>query len=109
MFERAKKFFRKLFGLEKPEVKYYAEVKGWPNKWEHTPSKEVHDGSTTLPSGTRVNVGYPPTCHMIRYPERIRKPGSQAIHKVSPKHFKPRPAHERKLLNPKAKLEEEEN
>ena len=102
MFERVKKLVRKLFGLEEAEVKVMAEVKGWPDKWEHTPSKEVHDGSTTLPNGTRVNVGYPG-----RYPERVTKPGSQAIHKVSPKNFKPRPAHEKKLLNPKAKLEED--
>ena len=98
MFERAKKFLRKLFSLEKPEVKVMAEVKGWPDKWEHTP-----------PPPPKVEPNYPPTCHMIRYPEKIRKPGSQAIHKVSPKHFKPRTRHEKRLLNPKAKLEEEEN
>jgi len=53
-----------------------------------------------------VIPNYPPTCHMIRYPERMNRPGTQAIHKVSPKQFKPRTAHEKRLLNPKAKLEE---
>ena len=43
-----KKLVRKLFGLEEAEVKVMAEVKGWPDKWEHTPSKEVHDGSIQL-------------------------------------------------------------
>jgi len=97
LFERAKKFFRKLFGLEKPEVKYYAEVKGWPDKWEHHPPKKEEV----------IEPSLPPSCHVIRYPERISKPGSQAIHKVSPKNFKPRSAHEKKILNPKAKLEEQ--
>jgi hypothetical protein len=86
LFGKLKKALRKLFGLEKAEVKYYAEVKGWPDKWEHhAPKEEV------------IEPSLPPSCHVIRYPERIRKPGSQAIHKVSPKNFKPRTAHERKL------------
>jgi hypothetical protein len=49
------------------------------------------------------NYNYPHSCHII-IPS---KPGSQAIRKVSPKHFKPRTAHEKRLLKPKAKLEEE--
>jgi len=45
-------------------------------------------------------LNYPPTCHLIR------KPGSQAIHKISSKHFKPRTAHEKRLYKPNAKLED---
>jgi len=55
----------------------------------------------------------PPTCHagqhLFSCPSSVivRVSGSQARKNVSPKHFKPRTAHEKRLLKPKAKLEEE--
>ena len=105
MFERAKKILRKLFGLEEAKVKVMAEVKGWPDKWEHQPPPEKIEPPEL--KNEVIEPHYPPSCHMIRFPERISKPGSQAIHKVSPKNFKPRTAHEKRLLKPKATLEED--
>jgi hypothetical protein len=87
LFGKLKKAIRKLFGLEKPKVKYYAEVKGWPDKWEYHPPPCAH----------------PPPCKESITLLLPRKPPPKA----SPKHFKPRTAHEKRLLNPKAKLEEE--
>ena len=97
MFERAKKFLRKLFGLKESKIK----VVMMKQKPTLSTQKPIYGVDYLL------EPNYPPSCHMIRFPERVTKPGSQAIHKISPKNFKPRPAHERKLLNPKAKLEEE--
>jgi hypothetical protein len=77
-----------------------AEVKGWPDKWRFMEKSQVEgiERRTIKPS-------YPPTCHVIRFPEKI---GSQAVRKASSKHFKPRTAHEKRLYNPNAKLEEED-
>ena len=100
LFGKLKKAIRKFFMLDEPSIEAI----------DFALHKTLIEASRLQTE--KVEPGYPPnppTCHMIRYPEKIRKPGSQAIHKVSPKHFKPRPAHEKKLLNPKAKLEEEEN
>jgi len=44
----------------------------------------------------------------FRPPRKVAKAGAQATRKVSSKHFKPRTAHEKRLLKPKAKLDDEE-
>jgi hypothetical protein len=108
LFGKLKKAIRKLFGLELTTTEI-SDVEESLKEIQQGQAKKFTNTNELLEELKTVEPSLPPSCHVIRYPERIRKPGSQAIHKVSPKNFKPRPAHERKLLNPKAKLEEEEN
>jgi hypothetical protein len=98
LFGKLKKAIRKFLMLDEPTIEASQTEKSYTVK---------PNASARSLCGAYVQPNYPPTCHMIRYPERINRPGTQAIHKVSPKHFKPRTAHEKRLLKPKAKLEEE--
>jgi hypothetical protein len=104
LFERAKKLFRKLFGLELTATEI-SDVKESLKEIEQGQAKKFTNADEFLEELKTVEPNLPPSCHAIRYPERIR---SQAIHKVSPKNFKPRTSHEKRLWNPKAKLEEDD-
>jgi hypothetical protein len=97
LFGKLAKAIKKLFGLkEKPQTITYTLR---PN----ASARSLCGSYVYEEPANSQNYNYPPSCHII-IPS---KPGSQAIRKVSPKHFKPRTAHEKRLLKPKAKLEDE--